>query len=166
MSRLPGLGVRFVLLLVAAVAMSMFPLAVPGTPDLVLVVIAGTALMRGPWAGAAMGLAGGWMIDLVPPGAEPLGASALVYLAVGSLLGASRHVVATSPLTLPVLPWVAVAAAALTLLSVRGVAAAAGFGDAAGVDLAWTWLWTMVAAVLFIGPLVWIDRWLGVRRWG
>ncbi|MGB3258970.1 MAG: hypothetical protein WBA72_13410 [Ornithinimicrobium sp.] len=166
MSRLPGLGVRLVLLLLAALTMSMFPLAVPGTPDLVLVVIAGTALMRGPWTGAAMGLAGGWMIDLVPPGAEPIGSSALAYLAVGSLLGASRHVVATSPLTLPVLPWVAIAAASVTLLAVRGVAAAAGFGDVAGPELAWTWLWTMVAAAVFIGPLVWIDRWLGVRRWG
>lgn len=166
MSRLPGVGVRLLLLLGAAVTMSMFPLAVPGTPDLVLVVIAGTALMRGPWAGAAMGLGGGWLIDLVPPGAAPIGASALLYLTVGILLGASRHFVATSPVTLPVLPWAVVAGASLMLLVVRGVAAAAGFGGAAWGDLAWTWLWTMVAAAVLIGPLVWIDRWLTVHRWG
>ena len=166
MSRLPGLGVRLVLLLGAALTMSMFPLTVPGTPDLVLVVVAGTALMHGPWVGAAMGLGGGWLIDLVPPGAEPMGASALAYLAVGALLGASRQVVATSPVTLPVLPWAAVAGASLMLLTVRGVAAAAGFGGAAWGELAWTWLWTVVATAVLIGPLVWIDRWLTVHRWG
>ncbi len=166
MSQLPGLMLRLLLLVAAALAMSMLPVALPSTPDLVLVVVAATALMRGPWAGALMGLGGGWLIDLIPPGAEPVGASALVYLAVGVLLGLSRRFLATSPLALPVLPLAAIAGAALMVLSLRAVAAAAGFGTVAYGDLAWTFGLTMVAAVVLIAPLVWLDRWLTVRRWG
>ncbi len=166
MNRLPGVLLRLLLLVVAALAMSMLPVTLPGTPDLVLVVIASTALMRGPWAGALMGLGGGWLIDLIPPGAVPMGASALAYLAVGALLGASRRFVATSPVALPVLPLAAIGGAALMLLSVRAVAAAAGFGTAALGDLMWTWGLTMIVALVLIGPLAWLDRWLTVRRWG
>lgn len=166
MNRLPGFVMRLVLLMCSALAMSMMPVTLPGTPDLVLVVIAATALMRGPWAGALMGLGGGWLIDLIPPGAEPMGASALVYLVVGVLLGLSRRFLATSPLALPVLPLAAIAGAALMVLALRAVAAAAGFGTAAFGDLAWTFGLTMVAAAVLIAPLVWLDRWLTVRRWG
>ncbi len=166
MNRLPGFVVRLVLLVVAALGMSMMPVTLPATPDLVVVVVAATALMRGPWAGAVMGLGGGWLIDLVPPGAVPMGASALVYLVVGVLLGLSRRFLATSPLAVPVLPLAAIACAALAILALRGVAAAAGFGTAALSDLAWTFGLTMVAALVLIAPLVWLDRWLTVRRWG
>ncbi|MGB3829450.1 MAG: rod shape-determining protein MreD [Ornithinimicrobium sp.] len=166
MNRLPGILIRAGLLVIAALAMSVLSPAMPGAADLVLVVIASTALMRGPWAGALMGLGGGWLIDLIPPGSEPLGASALTYLAVGVLLGASRRVMATSPLALPVLPLGAIAAASLTLLSVRAVSAAAGFGTVVFADLAWTWLLTVLAALVLIVPLVWLDRWLTVHRWG
>lgn len=60
-------------------------------PDLVVVLVVGWALFRGPAAGAVAGLAGGWVLDLVPPGAEPLGAHALAYAAAGLLAGRFRH---------------------------------------------------------------------------
>src|SRR5690606_39125734 len=79
---------RAVLLLAAVLLPSALPPAsqLPRA-DLVLVVVAAAALVHGPTTGLLTGLAGGWLLDLVPPGAEPLGAGALVYAAVGVLLG-------------------------------------------------------------------------------
>lgn len=166
MSALPGLLLRLVLLLLAALPMSVIPGLMPGTVDLVLVVIASMALPRGAWAGALIGLGGGWLIDVIPPGAEPLGSSALLYCAVGALLGATRRYVVTSPTALPVLPLLSILGASLLVLSVRAVTAAAGVGSVHLSELAWTWLFTAVAATLLLTPLVRIDRWLAVHRWG
>ncbi len=162
----PGFAARALLLLVAAMAMPLLPTVLPSAADLVLIVVAATALMRGPWAGAAMGLGGGWLIDLMPPGSTLLGASAVAYLGVGVLLGLARRHVLTSPTTLPVLPLTAVALASVLLLAGRGTIAAAGFGYFAIDQALWTWGLTMVAAVVLIGPLVALDRALAVRRWG
>jgi rod shape-determining protein MreD len=165
MSRFAGLVVRGLLLVVAALAMSLAPRWLPGPPDLVIIVVGAAALLRGPWAGAGMGLAGGWLLDLVPPGAEPLGGSALVYAGVGALLGMSRRYVVASPVALPVAPLLALALASLSVVTVRGVAAAAGFGDAAAVDLWWTWAGTVVLSVFLLSPLTRVERWLAVHRW-
>lgn len=161
-----GFSVRAFLLVVAAIAMTLLPAVLPSAPDLVLLVVAATALLRGPWAGAVMGLGGGWLIDLIPPGSALLGASALAYLGMGVLLGLARRYVATSPTTLPVLSLTAVALALMLLLGVRGTIAAAGFGTFAFHQALWTWALTMVVAVVLIGPLVALDRAVGVRRWG
>lgn len=147
-------------------SMPLLPAVLPSSPDLVLIVVAATALMRGPWAGAAMGLGGGWLIDLIPPGSGLLGATALAYLGVGALLGLTRRYVAMSPTTLPVLPLAAVALASVLLLAGRGIVAAAGFGFFSFHQALWTWGLTMVAAVVLMGPLVAVDRALAVRRWG
>ncbi len=162
----PDIAVRAFLLLVAAMAMPLLPALLPSSPDLVLIVVAATALMRGPWAGAAMGLGGGWLIDLIPPGSTLLGATAVAYLGVGASLGLARRYVVTSPTTLPVLPLAAVALASVLLLAGRGTIAAAGFGYFAVPQALWTWALTMVAAVVLIGPLVALDRALALRRWG
>jgi len=164
-TRALGLTVRGALLLLGALAMSVAPRSLPGPPDLVLVAVAGTALLRGPWAGAGMGLAGGWLLDVVPPGAEPMGASALTYAAVGALLGLSRRYVAASPVVLPLAPLAAVALASLGVVMVRGVATAAGITEAGLVDLWWTWAATVLVAVLLLPPLTGLERWLAVRRW-
>ncbi len=161
-----GFTARAFLLVLSAMAMSLVPSVLPSAPDLVLIVVAATALMRGPWAGAAMGLGGGWLIDLIPPGSALLGATALAYLGVGALLGLARRYVVDSPTTLPVLPLAAVALASVLLLASRGTVAAAGFGSFTFHQALWTWGLTMVAAVVLIGPLIAVDRALAVRRWG
>lgn len=63
-------------------------LGLPGaTPDLVVVTVAGLALAMGPVQGAAAGFAAGILVDLAPPADTLLGVNALVYLAVGFVVG-------------------------------------------------------------------------------
>ena len=149
------------LLLVAAVLLPS-ALPSPGTvprADLVLVVVAAVALVRGPTTGALVGLAGGWLVDVVPPGAAPLGASALVYAAAGALLGLARRPVRVSPL----LPWLVTVGAAALVLGVRGVSAGAGAGRAAPTDLWWSWLVTAVVAAVLLPLLVLLERRVGAE---
>lgn len=96
------------------------------TPDLVLPVVVAGALLRGPTGGALLGLAGGWVVDLVPPGAPVLGTDALVYAAVGLLAGAGRREGQTSVAWVALVGLAASAAAeaarlVLALLSGAGV---------------------------------------------
>lgn len=158
MSAALTIGTRALLLLAAVLLPSALPSSadVPRA-DLVLVVVAAVALVRGPTTGVLTGLAGGWLLDLVPPGAEPLGASALVYAGVGALLGlARRHVVVS-----PVLPWLLTVAAAVLVLGVRATSAAAGFGRAGGGDLWWSWVATAVVAAVLVPALTALERGLG-----
>lgn len=60
-------------------------------PDLVLVLVAASAVLRGPVHGALLGLAAGWVVDVVPPGGSPLGATALLYAAAGASAGTFHH---------------------------------------------------------------------------
>ncbi len=83
--------VRGVALVAAAVlAVTLGARHVAPVPDLVVVLVVAWALWRGPVAGAVAGLAGGWVLDLVPPGAEVLGVHALTYAAAGLLAGRFR----------------------------------------------------------------------------
>ena len=59
---LRGLAVLVAVLLVVTLGAR----HVPVVPDLVLVLVVAWALLRGPVAGAAVGLAAGWLLDLVP----------------------------------------------------------------------------------------------------
>lgn len=160
MSQVPGVLARAALLVLAVLLPSAWPAGLP-RPDLVLLVVAAAALLHRPSTGLLVGLAGGWLLDLVPPGAEPLGASALTYAAAGLLLGLLRRATAASPL----LPWVATGLAAAAVLGVRGVASAAGLGWAPPTDLTWSWLMTMLVAVVALPTLMGLERALVERGW-
>lgn len=151
--------VRTLLLVAAVLLPSAWP---PGVarPDLVLVVVAAAALLHPPRTGLLIGLAGGWLLDVVPPGSWPLGAGALTYAGVGWGLGALRRATVASPL----LPWVATGAAAALVLAVRWVTSAAGIGVALPVDLGWTWLITMLVAVPLLPLLLRLERRLTPRE--
>lgn len=147
---LPLLALRGVLLLIAVTAM--VTLAARGidiAPDLLAVVIGAVAL-RGRWAaGAGVGLAGGWILDLMPPGAAVVGVSALLYAAGGALAGRLHR---PGPV-----PWFLVVAAALAVtLVVDGVGVALALGRSGPV--AWPVLAARLLATatvaLVVGPLL------------
>lgn len=145
--------VRAVLLVVAALVASSWP-AATARPDLVVLVVAAAAVARGPATGVLVGLAGGWLVDLVPPGAAPAGGSALVLAAAGALVGLLRSVVVVSP----VVPWLLAVLAAAVPPLVRGVAAAAGAGVARPLDLLSSWVWTAAVAVVLVPALLALER--------
>ena len=78
-----------VLLAALAVATVLPRFGVPARfrPDLVVLLVAASAVVRGPAQGALLGLAAGWVVDLVPPGGSPLGLTALLYAAAGATAG-------------------------------------------------------------------------------
>lgn len=156
MSVLPSVVARALLLVVAVLVPTLFPSGMPGRPDLVLLVVAAAGLLRGPVTGALTGLAGGWLVDLVPPGGEPLGGSALSYALAGALVGAARRWAPWSPLV----PWVAAVGGAALVQAVRGLVAAAGVGVAHPVDLLWSVAATALFALLLLPVLLGIERYL------
>jgi rod shape-determining protein MreD len=89
----PSAGaVRAALVVVAALAVVLLGARRPGVvPDLVLPVVVAGALWSGPVRGAGLGVGAGWVVDLVPPGAEVLGTGALLYAAAGLVAGAGRR---------------------------------------------------------------------------
>lgn len=159
-AQLVGVLVRALLLVLAVLLPSAWPAGL-ARPDLVLLVVAGAALLHRPQTGLLVGLAGGWALDLVPPGAEPLGASALAYGGVGLGLGLVRRGLVASA----VLPWVATAVAGAVVLGVRWVSSAAGVGLALPVDLGWSFVMTMLVAVPVLPLLMGLERWLTGRGW-
>lgn len=82
------LVVRAALLLLAALLLvAMGARHLRPTPDLVAVIV-GVLALRGGWrSGLGAGLAGGWLLDLLPPGSAVLGTSALTYAVAGTLAG-------------------------------------------------------------------------------
>jgi rod shape-determining protein MreD len=160
MSRVPALLLRGLLLVTAVLVPSAWPGGLP-RPDLVVLVVAAAALLHRPSTGMLVGLLGGWLLDLVPPGAEPLGASALTYALVGLLLGLGRRLTVASPL----LPWLATALAAAAVLAVRWVASAAGLGVALPLELLWSWSMTMLVAVPALPLLMLLEHRLLDRGW-
>lgn len=82
------------LLLLAAALLGMLALGSRGVvapPELVVIVVVACGLAAGPPAGALLGLLGGWLLDLAPPVADPLGLSALGYAAAGWVAGTARR---------------------------------------------------------------------------
>lgn len=155
--------VRAVLIVLAAVAGSaVLPHLTPTRPDLVVLVVVAAALMRGPYSGALVGLGAGWVVDLVPPGGDPLGASALLYAAAGAVAGAGRRFGTWSPM----LPVLATTAAALTLLAGRGLVAAASTHWVHLPDLGWTLLVTVALGLVGVPLLIRLERALMYRRLG
>ncbi|MFK5689722.1 rod shape-determining protein MreD [Ornithinimicrobium sp. LYQ92] len=160
MIRVLGVLVRALLLVAAVLLPGAWP---PGwaRPDLVLVVVAAVALLHLPRVGALTGLAGGWLLDLVPPGAEPLGAGALTCAALGLGLGLARPWLRASPL----LPWLVTGLGVAAVLGVRWVTAAAGVGVVQPVDLLWTWVMTMLVAAALLPLLTGLERRLSSWGW-
>jgi rod shape-determining protein MreD len=110
-----ALTVRGLLLLVAAVAsVTLAVRSQLALPDLVLPVVVAGALRTGASRGALLGLAGGWLVDLMPPGSSALGTAALVYAAAGLVAGAGRREGETP------FGWVAVVGAACAVLVTTG----------------------------------------------
>lgn len=151
--RMLAAGARLLLLLAAVLAASLWP---PGVPraDLVLVVVAAAAIVHGPTAGLLTGLVGGWLVDLTPPGAWPLGAGGLLLAGIGGMLGAVRRGLVASPL----LPWVATVVAAGAVLGLRWVLAAADIGAATPPDAWGSWVSTAVLAAALLPLLLALER--------
>ncbi|WP_026181108.1 hypothetical protein [Demetria terragena] len=113
--------VRAVLLVLGALlAAVVVPRFAPVEPDLLVPVIVAGGLCGGRTTGALLGLAAGWLTDLIPPGTGTFGLSALTYAAAGLLAGALHRHWRHSP----ALPALAVCAAALTVQGVSVIASA------------------------------------------
>ena len=131
-------------------------------PDLVLVLVVAWALLRGPVAGAGVGLAAGWLLDVVPPGSTHLGAQALTYALAGALAGRTRL---EGRVAAPRVALVALGASAV----VEGVGVLGALAVSAPVDLAAVvvqCLLTATVAALVVPLVVAAERGLVRRRFG
>ncbi|WP_265444629.1 rod shape-determining protein MreD [Flexivirga meconopsidis] len=153
---LPGrlAALRALWLLVAALlAVTVLPRFVVA-PDLVVLVVVAVALRAGATVGALTGLAAGWLVDLVPPGGVPLGASALMYAAIGAAIGLAQSSFRVSAL----LPAFSAAAAAAAVQVLR-----AGLTIYQGRAVDWlvaagTVLCTALIGALLVPPLMHWER--------
>src|SRR6478735_3371531 len=86
------LRTAYVLVAALVVATLLPRLGVPPrwVPDLVLVGVVATAVLRGPVHGALVGLLAGWVVQLVPPVGSPLGLTPLVMMVAGLVAGSFR----------------------------------------------------------------------------
>ncbi|MDN5717386.1 MAG: hypothetical protein L0G89_09140 [Janibacter sp.] len=151
------------LLLVAAlvVVLALGTRGVLAPPDFIVIVVVGVALSAGPGAGALSGLLGGWLLDLAPPVAVPLGLSALGYAAAGWIAG-TAHRRAGHPWWWPV-PVVAVA-----VLVTRAAPILIDLASARPVawgPLAWQVLATATLGLVLVGVVERIEAELVRRRW-
>ena len=131
-------------------------------PDLALVLVVAWALLRGPVAGAAAGLATGWLLDLVPPGSAHLGIQALTCAAAGAVAGRAGL---AGPVAAPRVALVALGASAV----VEGVGVLGALAVGAPVDLAGALvqcLLTATVAAVVVPLVVSAERGLARRRYG
>ncbi|WP_239110392.1 rod shape-determining protein MreD [Phycicoccus sonneratiae] len=158
-----GLLLRVAALVVAGVlAVTLGARHVAPVPDLVLVLVVAWALWRGPVAGGLAGLLGGWVLDLVPPGAAVLGLHALAYGAAGLLAGRLR---VTGPVAAPRVAGATLAAAVL----VEGLDVLRALAVRAPVDLLEVGvrcLLTATLAALVVPLVVGAERAVLRRRFG
>jgi rod shape-determining protein MreD len=154
----------YVVLAALATATLLPRLGVPDAwvPDLVLLGVVATAVLRGPLHGALAGLLAGWVVELVPPVGSPLGLTALVTAAGGLVAGLFHSPASRSGLR-PLVALVAAGAvvglarAVMTLLAEGRVDAVAGL----------THLGSTLAVGLLVVPVaVAVDRALVRRRLG
>lgn len=152
------------LLLLAVALVGMLALGARGVvalPDLVLIVVVAVALAAGSSSGALLGLLGGWLLDLAPPVADPMGLSALGYAAAGWVAGLARRraghtwwwpvpVVAVAVIVTRVAPVL------IDLASARPVA----WGS-----LAWQVLATATLGLVLVGLIERLEAGLVRRRW-
>lgn len=135
----------------------------PGAlPDLVLVGVVATAVLRGPVHGALTGLVAGWVVELVPPVGHPLGLTALVLMLAGLAAGCFRNPASRSALR----PVAALLVAALVGLAAHVAAAVLADGELELLDGARRVAATTVAGVVLLPALLALDRALVRRRLG
>jgi rod shape-determining protein MreD len=130
-------------------------------PDLVVLVVASSAVVRGPAHGALLGLAAGWVVDLVPPGGSPLGLTALLYATAGATAGLAHRPAPSRGLLGALL-----GLAAATVVVEVGAVCVAILGDgsfdfAAAVTRTLT---TLAVGLLALPLLLGVDRSLTRRR--
>nr|WP_255523864.1 rod shape-determining protein MreD [Terrabacter sp. MAHUQ-38] len=131
-------------------------------PDLVLVGVVATAVLRGPVHGALAGLLAGWVAELVPPVGSPLGLAPLVMMVGGLVGGLFRRPASRSRLRAPA----ALLAAAGVVLVGRLASAVLAEGS---VDLGGSVMRlasTVAVGVLLLPAFVALDRALVRRRLG
>lgn len=161
MSTVAFWAVRLLLLGIAVLlGGSVLPQVLEHRPDLPLLVVVGVAAARGVWPGVILGVAAGWMLDLVPPGAEPLGAGALAYAAAGALAGRLRSL-RRATLLAPAL--LALAAALL----VQGVRLVLGLAIGTPVDLgaqAWSLALTVTIGLFVVPGVIALESAVAHRR--
>lgn len=139
-------------------------LGVPATwaPDLVLIGVVATALLRGPVHGALVGLAAGWVVELVPPAGRPLGLTALAM----ALAGASAGALGSTSLRLGLRAALAVVGASLVVLATRAAAVAVVEGSWDVSDGLTRLAATAAAALVVLPVLTVVDQALVRRRLG
>ncbi len=135
-------------------------------PDLVLVLVVLTGIARGPQAGAALGFAGGLLVDLAPLADHVAGRWALALVLVGCLAGLVRDDVRSSPLGSAAV----VAAGSFVGTSVFALSGpllgdgVLPVGEMVGVIVTGVILDAVVAVILAV-PVLWLlDRLLGPPR--
>ncbi|MDC5695834.1 rod shape-determining protein MreD [Intrasporangium calvum] len=139
-------------------------LGVPGrlVPDLVLIGVVSSAVLRGPVHGALLGLAAGWVLEIVPPVGAPLGLAALTLMLAGAAAGSLRRTSSRSF----VRPLAALALAAVVVLGGRAGSAVVAEGSVDLAGILATLTATLAAGLLLLPVLVAVDRALVRRRLG
>jgi rod shape-determining protein MreD len=131
-------------------------------PDLVLVAVVATGVLRGPVHGALVGLLAGWVVELVPPVGSPLGLTPLVMMVAGLVAGSFRRTSSRSQLRAPA----ALLAAAGVVLVGRLGSAVLAEGSVEVADGLWRLVATVAAGALLLPAFLALDRALVRRRLG
>lgn len=133
---------------------------VAGAPDLILIVVCGIALARGPELGCIAGFAAGLALDVLAQHA--LGRDALIYCVAGYCLGVAGRKL-RPPAAVRSLLLVALAAAVVHIVE-GGIAWLLGSDDALGRAFGVQLAAAPAATVLLAIPLLALLRWiLGVK---
>lgn len=148
-----------VLVLAAVLVVTLAARGLAPVPDFVAIAVAAFAVRGGPRVGLAVGLLGGWCLDLLPPGAFILGLSALAYAVAGVVVGRFRRF---GPI-----PWVVVAGQVLlvtVLVDAVSIGSSLLRGGAVEVSgLVLRWLATATLGLLLGPALVRLDAWADVH---
>ena len=131
-------------------------------PDLVLIGVVSTAVVRGPLHGAIVGLAAGWVAELIPPLGSPLGLAALVMMVGGAVAGSFRRPSSHSALR----PLVALLAATVVVQAGRLASAAAAEGTVAMGRQLGALVTTLAVGAVALPVFLTVDRALVRRRLG
>ena len=152
-------------LVAALVTVTLLPrLGVPlqWLPDLVLIAVVATAVLRGPLQGALVGIAAGWVVELVPPVGSPMGLTPLILLAAGAVAGTFRSRSSRSALR----PLVALLAACLVVLVGRAAAVVIAEGALTPAEGLGRLVSTLAVGLVLLPLFLSIDRALVRRRLG